>query len=336
MRKLIVFGPWCGEFCYELSWWIPEIRKIKNDNYSDWDAIAVGFNGRQVLYEDFTIGYISYPKDVDDKLLYPATYGEHIAGGGDVVPDFLIDFVNEKLNSIKDNYDHIEVYYPGIYPITAERTLSEQPYGIYKHYTASPRIYNKIRTQLNDYFDNDRKTIAIMARIRTRYGNTCKLDWNPTHWETLVDMIINKLHVNVVMIGIARKPDSSAGGGLTLSDTEVYEKNKDYIMPISFSGADSVEEQIALLQLTECSIYGSSGTAVFPFFIKDTPSFTQQTVEEGYRLKFKWERELTNNLKNIKVFDKYNNFDIYDSSPEELFDEFKRFYEKIDEGLCYE
>ena len=25
-KKLIIFGPWCGEFCYELSWWIPEIR----------------------------------------------------------------------------------------------------------------------------------------------------------------------------------------------------------------------------------------------------------------------------------------------------------------------
>jgi len=30
-NKVIIFGPWCGEFSYELSWWNPEIRKIRND-----------------------------------------------------------------------------------------------------------------------------------------------------------------------------------------------------------------------------------------------------------------------------------------------------------------
>jgi hypothetical protein len=336
MRKLIVFGPWCGEFCYELSWWIPEIRKVKQDKYSDWEAIVFGFNGRKVLYKDFTDKYIPYPKAVDDKLLYPATYGEHIAGGGDIIPDFLVDFVNENINKIKHNYEQIEVYYPGVMPISAERTLSQRPYGIYKHYTADENIYNNMKTKIEKYFDNGRETVAIMARIRRRYGNVCKLDWNPEHWETFVDMVINKLKVNVVMIGIPRKKDSSAGGGLTLSDTEVYEKNKDYIMPIVFEGEDSVEEQVALLQTTRCSVYGASGTAVFPFFIKGAPTFTQQTVEEGFRLKFEWERELTDNLKNVKVFDKYHNFDIFESTPEELFEEFKGFYEKIDGGLCYE
>ena len=53
-KKLLIIGPWCGEFCYELSWWIPEVRKVRKTEFADWDAIAVGFDGRKILYEDFT------------------------------------------------------------------------------------------------------------------------------------------------------------------------------------------------------------------------------------------------------------------------------------------
>ena len=75
---------------------------------------------------------------------------------------------------------------------------------------------------------------------------------------------------------------------------------------------------------------------MFPFFVKNAPTFTQQTKEEGFRLKWKWERDLTDNLKNVKVFDKYKNFDIFESSPMELFGEFKEFYNNIEKGICYE
>ena len=48
-------------------------------------------------------------------------------------------------------------------------------------------------------------------------------------------------------------------------------------------------------------------------------------------MKFKWERDLTDDLKNVKVFDKYHNFDIFESPPEELFEEFEKFYNEIGE-----
>ena len=142
-------------------------------------------------------------------------------------------------------------------------------------------------------------------------------------------MLINKLQVNVIMIGIPRKEGSSAGGALSMEDTEMYQKNKEFIKSIVFTGEDSVESQIALLQLTKCSIYGASGTAVFPFFIKDAATFTQQTKQEGFRLKFQWERDLTNNLEKVEVFDKYDNYKLYESSPHELYDEFEKFYSKL-------
>ena len=327
-KKLIIFGPWCGEFCYELSWWIPEIRKVRYTEFEDWDAIAIGFDGRKVLYEDFTQDYIPYPKEIDDTLMYPATYGEHIAGGGDIIPDNLKEFIEDiAVDYETQGYEDVKIWFPNTIPISAERTLSEEPFGEWKHYESRQEIIDNVKDEIT--FDNDRETIAIMARIRRRYGNVCKLDWNPEHWETFVDMLINKLKVNIVMIGIPRKEGSSAGGALSLDDTEMYQKNKEYIKPIVFTGEDSVERQIALLQSTKCSIYGASGTAVFPFFVKNAATFTQQTKEEGFRLKFKWERDLTNNLEKVGVFDKYHNFDIFESPPEELFEEFKQFYQEI-------
>jgi hypothetical protein len=197
--------------------------------------------------------------------------------------------------------------------------MSDHPFGMFKHYIASDRVMKDIGEEI--LFDNDRETVALMARIRNRSGKICYLDWNPTHWRTFVDLLINDLKVNVVMIGIQRKEGSSAGGSLS------FENSKN-LKSIIFDGEDSVEEQIALLKQTKCSIYGASGTAVFPFFTK-TPTFTQQTVEEGFRLKFQWEKDLTDNLKNVEIFDKYHNNDIYESPPTELYEEFKKFFKKL-------
>ena len=318
-KKLIIFGPWCGEFCYELSWWIPEIRKQRNDNYKDHDAFMVGFEGRKKLYDDFTDKYFAYPKKLEDTLKYPATYGEHI-NGQDIIPDNLKKYVEEIAQPYIDQYEEISLYWPGTIPISKERTFSENPYGEFKHYSASDSILQSVRKEIQ--FDNDRETVAVMARIRTRMGNTCRLDWNPDGWKEFIELLINDLKVNVVMIGIPQKEGSSAGASLTFNDSE-------YVKSIVFTGEDSVERQIALLQSTKCSIYGASGTAVFPFFIKGAATFTQQTKTEGFRLKWQWERDLTNNLEKVEIFDKYENYKIYDAPADELYNEFKNFYTKL-------
>ena len=56
-KKLIIFGPWCGEFCYELSWWIPEIRKLRYENFKDYDAFVFGYNGRKITMGFSKDGY---------------------------------------------------------------------------------------------------------------------------------------------------------------------------------------------------------------------------------------------------------------------------------------
>ena len=318
-KNLVIFGPWCGEFCYELSWWIPEIRKQRLERYTNYDAFAVGFEGRKVLYKDFTEKYFAYTKELEDTLKYPATFGEHI-NGRDIIPSNLQEYVKEIVKPYIGQYKNIEIYLPGTMPISQARTMAEQPFGVFRHYDASAEIMQSVQNEIR--FDNDRETVAVMARIRTRLGDICYLDWNPDHWKTFIEMIVDKLNVNVVMIGIPKKEGSSAGASLTFENTE-------NIKNIIFTGSDSVERQIALLKQTKCSIYGASGTAVFPFFVEGAATFTQQTITEGFRLKFQWERDLTNNLKNVAIFDKYENHKIYHCPPEEMFEEFSKFYNRI-------
>ena len=68
MSKLVVFGPWVGEFSYEFSWWVPEIRELRNNQYAEYDAFHVGYKGRRGLYKDFIDKYISYPDEVGDTI----------------------------------------------------------------------------------------------------------------------------------------------------------------------------------------------------------------------------------------------------------------------------
>lgn len=334
-NKVIIFGPWCGEFSYELSWWNPEIRKIKNEQYKDWHAVHVGFNGRKAMYKDFIDDYIPYPKDLEKTLKYPAAGGEHVIDVGEIIPQQLIDFIYKTAEPYQKEYEEVRLYLSD--PSTfnnGNKIYDEEPFGEYINYKVDDSLIDNIRTEINNYFSNDRPTIALMARMRDRNRgkNTdgCYLNWNPKSWEIFLDKVINELKTNIVVISLSTS--GAAGGSLSFKETEFYEKNKNNIMVINFDDdEDSLEKQLALLKATKCSIYGASGSAVLPFFVK-TPTFTQQTVEEGFRLRYKWERNLTDNLKNIKIIDKYHSGeDLYNSSPEELYEEFSEFYRSIDE-----
>ena len=68
MKKVVIFGPWCGEFSYELSWWNPGIRKIRNEDFKDYESVHIGFKGRRAMYKDFIDDYISYPKELEQIL----------------------------------------------------------------------------------------------------------------------------------------------------------------------------------------------------------------------------------------------------------------------------
>ncbi len=326
-KKVIIFGPWVGEFSYELSWWNPECRKVRNEHFKDFYSVHLGFNGRKVAYKDFIDEYIPHPLELEQTLQFPATYGEHI-NGQDIIPPNFMEYLNTVALEFKNRgFTEIAVHKPKDIAITRERCLDNHPFGEYVHYDVDTDIEKNVVSKMNNYFNNDNPTIFLMARTRTRNGQRCYLDWNPDNWPVFTKKLIDELDVNIISLSI--KTQGSRGGSRGLANHEIFKDLQNRIMDFELEKDDenSFEKQLAILKNTKCSIYGASGAAVVPFFV-NTPTFTQQTKEEGFRLELGWERELLD-FKHFKNFDKYHNNDIYDSPIQELFDEFTSFYKEL-------
>ena len=327
-KKVIIFGPWVGEFSYELSWWNPECRKLRNEYFKDYHSVHLGFCGRYVAYKDFIDEYIPHPLELEETLQFPATYGEHI-NGQDIIPPIFIEYLDKIAMNFKNNgFTEIAVHKPKDIPITRERCLDNYPYGEYVHYDVDVDIERDVMSKVDSYFDNDNPTIFLMARTRTRHGNICYLDWNLDNWPIFTERLINELGVNIISLLV--KTQGSRGGSVGLAKHPKLKHLKHKIMDFELlkDDFDSLEKQLAILKNTKCSIYGASGAAVVPFFV-NTPTFTQQTVQEGFRLTLGWEKDLTENLKNVKIFDKYKDGELYESPPDELFEEFLKFYKEL-------
>jgi len=52
--KTIFFGPWAGEFGYEVAFWMGECEKIRS-LYPDYKSIVSSFYGRKILYQSFNL-----------------------------------------------------------------------------------------------------------------------------------------------------------------------------------------------------------------------------------------------------------------------------------------
>jgi hypothetical protein len=72
----IFFGPWIGEFGYELSYWIGECRAIR-EKYPNHEAIASSYYGRSRLY-DFADIYL--PHDTNSIYSSTNTFMAHSTG----------------------------------------------------------------------------------------------------------------------------------------------------------------------------------------------------------------------------------------------------------------
>jgi len=327
MTKAIVFGPWVGEFSYELSWWNPAIRKIRNEKLADHTSYHVGYYGRRAMYKDFIDEYIHYPEQLQSTLTYPSMHAI-FENGQHVVPQNVLIFFKDVVDYLRRKHSEIKYYLPNVDIV--QRCHSQLPFGEHVHFKAEPTMMKEVQKELKGYFKNKRDTVAVLARVRLRDGKPDHLDWNPNNWVQFIGLLVSELKLNVVMISIPRK--GNAGGGLDLVGTPMYQKNKKFIMPFEVIGANSLERQFALLKNTTCSIYGASGSACLPFFL-NTPAYTQQTIEEGYRLFYEWERRLTGNHKNVRVFDLYQNWEMYNSPVTEMFDDFKKFYLNLKKRL---
>lgn len=308
-KEIVVFGPWVGEFSYEIQWYVPLIRQLSETTYKDCKIIAVGYLGRESLYRDFVDEYITYPKELEDILTYPATVGIHV-NNRDIIPKPCIDFMESKTNTEKSKY-----ILPTNLGIDWNHVFNHNPPGKRIHLNSISKVDQEVREFLSS-FNNNRKTIAVMARVRYRQQDRIDGEtWNPENWKKLIGKLVDELKVNLVLIGF-----NTEQPGSMLFD------NNQYIKSFIMKDEHSVDYQIALLKYTTCSLYGASGAAALAFFT-NTPIFTQQSKRNGHRLCFDWQKALTEGHKNVKIFDKYEFGSELNNAPvEELYEEFKEFY----------
>jgi hypothetical protein len=324
-NKLIIFGPWVGEFSYEFCWWVPQIREIKNKLYPNYYSLAVSFEGRKGFYKDFVDGFIPLPDSLTKTLKFPSCAAEFV-NGQHLIPPIFYDLVTQIKKGYENEFDEIIIHSPIQEEFSLEKIYNNNPKGERIHYTPDINIENKIKNLINNYFPNDKDIVTIMARNRNRFQNLDQQTLSSEKWGEVIKSIIDNINVNVILLGIESK--HSKGGSYFLKNLNIpleYQKN---ILTIPLNGEDSSEKQFSILKNTKCSFYGGSGAGHLPFFM-NTPVFIHQTKENGFRLKFDWQKKLTNNHKNVKIFDKYPKYQFQDTPTQELINEFIEFYKKI-------
>lgn len=333
-KRAIIFGPWVGEFTYEVSWWVPEARQVRNEKFLGYRSFALGYIGRRGLYKDFIDEYIEHPRFLQNTLKYPSmTYT--VENGIHVIPQNMLEYLRLFVDYLRrEGYEEVQYMLPGpleLRPdprtgsvLIPQKAFADFPRGEYKHLDPDPEIEKIVKRKLKQ-FKNKQDFVYIMASVRHRNGQLEAKNWPPEKYVEFIIKLIKKLKINIVLAGPQGRGDYP--GALSLATNKDLQKYKDNILDLVFD-EDIVDYQLAILKNTKCSFWNSTGACTLAFFT-NTPMFTQQAKEYGWRHELPWQKELTGGHKHIKVFDKYPASEVQASPVDELVEEFTSFYKKL-------
>lgn len=290
--RTIVFGPWVGEFSYEVQWWIPEIRQIASEN--DCKVVIVGYPGREALYRDFMHEYITLPPEVLSYCSNPNCWAQRRENSRVLyIPDEALGFYD----AICSRYDDVSRHNP--HEGLMSRRYLDTPYGIYKNLSEYDQSVQPIIDSILAGFDR-KQTICIVPKLRKRDSiNIDHETWPVEMWERVIETLSDTLNLNVVSFFF--KVEDTTPGTHDLKHLETKFSN---FRQIDLRCDKSLDIQIGLLKNSLCSLYGSTGAAVLPIMC-NTKMITYQVKEHGWRLNFKWQRRLTAGHEFISIMDKY-------------------------------
>lgn len=324
-QPAVIIGPWIGEFSYEISWWIPQIRQMILQQFPHHYRIAVGFPGRQALYRDFVDKYIPYPKNLQKLITYPSMHA-NLQDGQHQIPPPITQFFHHQIDQHKHFYPQMAAAQPN-QNLSELRTL-HQPGGEFRHLDTLPKFHRAIKQKLHQLPKN-KPTIAVNAYWRDRLGfagDAPAKTWDPQHWSTLIQQLISQLDANIVLFGVPHHHQYP--GSLTLTQLPGLDTHQNRILDLVDSKHNTLDHQIALLKNTQASIWGATGAVTLAFFT-NTPVFTHQAKEYGWRLQFQWQKDLTNHHQHVRIFDKYSVDNLYTSPPQEVFTDFKKLWRQL-------
>jgi hypothetical protein len=308
-----VFGPWVGEFSYEVQWWIPEIRQIVSD-FGGGYVVIVGYSGRDALYRDFANEYIPMPEMVLNYCDNPNCWGQREKNSRTIfLPNEALNFYESVCKQYDNPYKHIP--HEGL----LNRRYLDNPYGLYKNINSYNFNIQHILDNILMGFDKN-KTICIVPKLRRRDAINIDHESWPIHiWEQIVDMFVNELEFNVLSFHFNALGMTPGTYDLTHL-SKIYKKFKQ----IELNCENSLDIQIGLLKNTKFSLYGSTGAAILPIMC-NTNMITYQIKESGWRLNFEWQKKLTNGHKFICIRDLYPAETYKNISITEIFNDIKNY-----------
>jgi|TARA_Y100000310_G_scaffold61340_1_gene56606 hypothetical protein len=328
-KNVILCGPWIGEFSYEVLGWAPKLRYYITNYYSDYHVVHFGYPGRSLLYRDFVDEYVGYDTDIVDNIL-PSNSGG-VGRGVDHILKYKLteDFMNSWIESNKNNFDGVYNLRPvDLNCIRKDQVEVNMPDTKFIHFNADTEVEIKIVKFLKG-FSEGKDVISIMAPTPHEMI-AYRENWNPKHWIEFIENVIVELKLNVIMMGITSK--NNLQGSYTFEDSYLYSKYPNNIRSYVLSSGieNSLDYQVSILKNTLCSVWGSTGACQLSYYC-GRPMFSQLVLSTSLKRQFlESQKNITNNFKHIKYFQKYNSgMDFYNSPANEFYEEFKQFYLEI-------
>ncbi len=275
-KKVLIIGPWIGEFSYELCWWAPKIRKLCRERYKDYYKVHVGFAGRDIFYRDFIDELRFYPPEVSCAIgeaiganeCIPATTGLPTSGSVEAR-----QFFDQVVEDFRQQGYEVDMLLPdGMIPYRS--TFMSYPDGDYIHLIPEPSLVENFQKLIGDDY------IFILSRHRQRTSNHND-NWRKDQWTAYFKKIRQETGLKLV----------------TIEHDQVYSTSD-----IEAIRCSTVEEQMALMVASRFCVTGSTGAAALCYFLdKDALIFFDSREEVRKRIHMKWQLELLSEANKICI-----------------------------------
>jgi hypothetical protein len=297
----IFFGPWTGEFGYELSYWIGECRAIR-DQYPKYKAVASSYYGRARLY-DFVDEFLPHaPNSINIAQDVSMNSGKGV---------ILHEGVHWYLNSPGCVHIAPGAIYGGLklggghgHAQIKESVSFQKP----KTLTASDWALNIV-----DAVAGEKPIISILCRDLVFSGHHIH-KWSENSWLKLIQLLqLDGFCVVLLLPGYPSKPSyclDNNGGAISL--WKMYGESENF-----------VDLQIAFLKKSVCSVATVSG-AVFYGYLVDVPFiYMLATSSVCYKGLYDiWSEPYENQVRYL-----FGNGSVGDISVDTCYKEIKKIYE---------
>lgn len=224
----VIFGPWTGEFGWELCFWQGRVRRLCNTTYRNYKKIAISYPGHDVLY-DKVDQFIPLPEffvdTVRNKTTIQCMGGTH---GSPQTYAHLMQWVRD-MSGIVVDYNHQE------FPTNINHRLQDQ--DLTRLTSGSPRYMGPM--------------ICLLPRHRPheQFRN-----WSTEKWIALAEMLVRDGFRVIVMGSNESGNTKVVGSGIENLTGQLTLREQIRYIESSKLGITSFCGAIRLLSLVGCPI----------------------------------------------------------------------------------